>query len=174
MPTIFKDLWSDIDFDFETETPVGLLKSQVNVLSQKTYGLLKGELSTYTENNVIYNTFYIVAPRLDYYRFALMRIISGSALYPVYIYDYSKPENGDNDDGLEVKLAGANGAEIPRASIVVSDYARFEEIVKEILSSKETVDIIRSLVSQSKVLMAPSPVIQSFESITSPMAAFNH
>ena len=144
-----KDLWSKIDFDTETETPVGLLKSQANMLTEKTNGLLKGELLINTEHSIIYNTFYIVAPKLDSYRCALIKVVSGPALYPAYVYDQSGVDYGE---GILVKLSGSDRYDIPRASFVVSDYAQFESAVQRILSSKETADIIRSLISQSKAL----------------------
>ena len=149
-----KDLWSGVDFDIETETPVGLLKEQATMLSQKTNGLLKGELAISTEYSIIYNTFSIIAPKLDSYRCALIKVVSGPAMYPAYVYDYSGVDYGE---GILVKLSGTDRYDIPRASFVVSDYVQFESAVRKILSSKETMDIIRSLMSQLKALAPDSP-----------------
>ena len=148
-----KDLWSEVDFNIETQTPVGLLKEQANMLSIKTNGLLKGELTISTEYSIIYNTFSIIAPKLDSYRCALIKVVSGPAMYPAYVYDYSGVDYGE---GILVKLSGTDRYDIPRASFVVSDYAQFESAVQKILSSKETTDIIRSLMSQSKALVSTS------------------
>ena len=151
MPDTSKDLWSGVDFNVEMETPVGLLKEQALILPQKTNGLLKGELAINTEYSVIYNTFSIIAPKLDSYRCALIKVVSGPALYPAYIYDYSGVNYGE---GILVKLAGNDRYDLPRASLVVYDFLQFESAVKKILSSKETTDIIRSLISQSKAITA--------------------
>jgi hypothetical protein len=171
MSNVSKNLWSDVAFDLETEeTPIGLLKTQASMLFGKTNGILKGEISTYTEKNVIYNTFYIVAPRLDHYRCALMMTVSGPALYPVYIYDYSSPDGNAHPAWIKVKLPWVDEDEMPFASYEVSDYANFEATVKDVFSSNETVGIIRSLVSQSKALM---PVLPAAQSVVSSMASPN-
>ena len=125
------------------------------MLSKKTKGILEGKISTYTEKNAFYTSFYIVAPELDNYRCTLMRMVSGATLYPVYLCGYSEPEN--YHDGIEVKLPGTNSDEMPLASYVAFDYDELEETVKQILSSKETADIIHSLMSQSQPLLPTSP-----------------
>ena len=153
-----KNLWAKVKFYSETETPAELLRSQADVLSRNTDGLLEGKLSAYAEHGVVFHTLYIVAPELDNYHFALVRIVSKFPLYPVYIYDYTLPNhpNPDGYPGVEVHLPGVNGNVIPRASGFVDDYAAFERVIAEILSSEQTANIISSLISQSKSLSVAS------------------
>jgi len=157
MTTEIKDFWKD--FATETvetvlETPIWLLTNQANMLSSKTKNLLRGEVSTYSEQGVIYNTLYIVAPRLDDYRYALIQVVSGPAPYPVFVYDRS----GADYTSLSVSVKFPNSAapELPKASFAARDYADFEKAIEAILSSKETEGIIRSLMSQSQALSSAS------------------
>jgi hypothetical protein len=154
-----KDFWQDFTIEaVPAETPVGLLVSQANMLPQKTSSLLKGEVSTYTEQNIIYNTFYIVAPRLDHYRYALIQVVSGPALYPVYVYDRSGVDYTPHS--VTVKFPNITAApKLPKASFAARDYEDFEKAVKAILSSEETAGIIRSLMSQSKALQSVPTVL---------------
>ena len=156
MSVISKDLWPRIDFNFEVETPAGLLKFQADLLSDKTGGILRGELSSFTERNILFTTFWIIAPRLDHYRYALIKTVSGATLYPVYVYDYSiseSPSGPNSYPGVEVKFPGIIES-LERASFAVYSQAEFERAVKEILSSPETATIIHSLMSQSRALSA--------------------
>ena len=148
-----------MDFIFEAvedtpDTPVGLLKSQASMLALKTNGLLKGEISTYAEQSVIYNTLDIVAPQLDNYRYALIQVVSGAVPYPVFVYDRSGVDY--THYSVPVKFPNIPVPKLPKASFAVKDYMEFEKAIAEILSSKETASIIRSLMSQSQALLSAS------------------
>jgi hypothetical protein len=154
MATELKDYWQDFTIEVLPATPLGLLKYQASMLSQKTNGLLEGEISTYTDQGAIYNALDIVAPRLDHYRYTLIRIVSGPALYPVFVYDRSGVDYTPRD--VPVKFPNVTVPKLPNASFAVRDYEEFEKAVEEILSSKETANIIRSLMNQSKEMSPAS------------------
>jgi hypothetical protein len=148
MATELKDYWQDFTIEVLPTTPLGLLKYQASMLSPRTNGLLEGESSTYTEQGAIYNTLDIVAPRLDHYRYTLIQIVSGPAQYPIFVYDRSGVDYTPLD--VPVKFPNVTVPKLPNASFVVRNYEDFEKAVEEILSSKETANIIRSLMNQSK------------------------
>ena len=170
-----KDLWADIDLSSGENHPIELLRGQAKLLEMKTDGVLKAIVETTTEEDVIYNTFYIVAPNLGDYRYALFKTASTSKPYPVFIYD-----NSIDDKAIAVKeqrkiiknpfamntaimqMAQLSeffrthekveyvGVAIPEPDINATSYSEFEDGIRTILSSKNTSAVIHSLMAQSK------------------------
>lgn len=171
----YDSFWDDIDFSSTEKFPIELLKYQAAQIEINTKGLLKGEVETTINEEVIYNTLYIVAPSLNNYRYALLKIASTSKPYPVFIYDNSQDENAirvkqprkivTNPFALNMGIMSALsmvetigsfekveyvGISIPEPDINASNYKEFEEGIRKIISSKEATAVIHSLLAQCK------------------------
>ncbi|MDR1493014.1 MAG: hypothetical protein LBT05_09875 [Planctomycetaceae bacterium] len=147
MTSRIKDLWTNIDFKKEENTSLTLMKRQAELLKKKTNGLLEGKIITFSQDNAIYHTFYIYAPQLDNFRYALLRITSNKTMYPVSVYDYSN----DALDSL-ANFSGSDGYEPP--DFIAENYQEFEKELEKILSSNGTQKIITSLVNQSRAAVS--------------------
>jgi hypothetical protein len=88
-----EDLWTPIDLRSEEKHPVDLLQSQADLLEKKTKGVLKSVVERDIDEEVIYWTLYVIAPKLDNYRYALLKTACTSKPYPVFIYDNSRDES---------------------------------------------------------------------------------
>jgi hypothetical protein len=169
----YDDLWGDIDESTMDKIPIDLLREQARNITERTRKILKGELETKTDEEIIYNTLYIVAPKLDNYRYALLKTASTSRPYPIFIYDNSQDENAirvesprkiiKNPFGMNSALLAFSqmesligssveyvGRTIPEPDFKAASYAEFESQIRKILSSKEAMSVIHSLLAQSK------------------------
>jgi hypothetical protein len=171
----YEDLWGTIDMSSFENSPIELLKQQAQLITKKTSEILKGEIETTTDEEVIYNTFYIIAPAIDNYRYALLKTASTSRPYPVFVYDNSQDSNAirvkqprkviTNPFGMNSALLMMEqlqntigslekveyvGKSIPEPDFRASNYREFQETIAKILSSKEALSVIHSLLAQSK------------------------
>lgn len=164
-----KDLWGNIDFALDDKsTPFELLRFQAGLLKEKTKGHVLGEVKTYTEEGLIFNTLYLVVPNLDEYRYSLLRAVSLTPDYPLYIYDYSdptklrqlfdrrmaglagKPINTQN--ALRIPVPGGKTVDLDPPDFTVRDDTQFEDALGQILTCAATLKIIRRLVNQSRAV----------------------
>ncbi|MDR1923989.1 MAG: hypothetical protein LBQ66_06415 [Planctomycetaceae bacterium] len=163
-----KDLWQSVNFDDYEETPLGLMESQAELLQKKTNGSLLGEVKTYSDNMILFSTFYIIAPKLDYYRYGLLRTATVKPPYPIFIYDYSDVEKADklmdkklqelatdtikiSDYDTPIVLPNGTTARLLPPDHVVHNFTDFEKVFANILTNNKTQKIIKSLINQSRV-----------------------
>ena len=119
----------------EMRTPVAILNEQATFLTEKTKGVLKGQIETSQSDPAWLNIkLYIVAPALNNYRYQILQYTQPITLYPGRITWLGKNTNYD-----------------------ISDEAKFSQMLKEILSSKETQYIISGLLAQAMEIAPPSP-----------------
>ena len=174
----YENFWQNIDLASAEKVPIDLLKYQADQIELNTKGILKGEVITTTDEEVIYNTLYIVAPKLDNYRYALIKIASTSKPYPVFIYDNSQDESAirvkrprkivtnpfELNPAMKAILQMSEsfgklekveyvGISVPEPDINASNYTEFETGIRKIISSKQSSAVINSLLAQSKGIL---------------------
>lgn len=86
MPVKIEDLWPDLGAS-AIVTPAAILKTQATALSQKTKGLLQGEVTTWANSGSIYHRFNLLVPALDNYRYGLLAVHHSPVLYPIVVDD---------------------------------------------------------------------------------------
>ena len=125
------NLWPQFEFDAVT-TPVAILQEQANALGEQTQNILVGDIiNTEAWNDqtgqpeIIYQ-FFIKAPALSNFRWLLLRLVQGTALFPVSIYFDPVNERFDN-----------------------LDEEQFREKLRYVFHHAKTVEIINSLYAQS-------------------------
>lgn len=123
------DLWGDLPVDANLRPPIVFLREQATILTERTKGLLRGELSSLRAAPALQAALDIVAPGLQNYRYRVLLIEHAIAFYPVRIQDV------------------ANG--------VVMDAKSEEEYLKalaRILGSPTVHQVVGALVSQIRAL----------------------
>jgi hypothetical protein len=139
------DLWPDLMLLPDKKAPVVLLREQAGLLSDKTNGLILGQVDKSKSNAVRVGgklkivefcyKFYLVAPALDNYRYKLFEIGHDIGLYPV----------GFNIEDEIKKEISPDGSE-PLAK----DEREYLEILKKIFNCSKTKTIIFAILSQLK------------------------
>lgn len=120
-----EDLWPESFGSLEVETPLQILRKQASLVGTKTSNLLEGTVSRIVDAEGDFQlSFYLVAPALDNYRYKLLSVWHGMGLYPVSTMNVNPP--------LKFKNA-----------------EEFKEYLRSTFASKETLNIIRSLIVQS-------------------------
>ncbi len=148
-----RDLWPDaIDVTF-TVPPVVILKEQASLLADRTQGIVRGEVEStaepaeqtddYLEDTlpadmrVIHaHTFYLVAPALEGYRYALLSVRHDFAPYPCAVSFHPLPE------GISTKRT------FPYAVTEVKSPGLFVEWLEAALSRNETIRVILALIAR--------------------------
>jgi hypothetical protein len=130
MAEAIPDLWPDIE-QSQVVPPVAILREQAAALGKKTSYLLNGRVSTRTEGTRFVHSFYIVAPALDDYSYALFSIEHGPDQYPVYL------------PGLQAKRLG-------RTNNVIESDKELIDYIRDVLNSDNTKKVVGSLLAQVK------------------------
>jgi hypothetical protein len=118
------DLWPANIADTKLTTHITILKQQAALLGQKTQQLATGEVTTQTTGNLFVHSFRIVAPTLSY-RFELFQASHGVSFYPLTVRHLNQP-------------------------IMVSSETEFRDKLKEIFASQATLNVVQSIVAQSR------------------------
>jgi hypothetical protein len=140
MPDPIEDLWPDLN-PIAIVTPASILKTQAAALSQKTRGLLQGEVETWSAEQTIYHQLTLVVPALENYRYSLLRIHHSPTLYPVYVDQSPFPVvEGQRTDW---------NAELGRTTYVVQDEGTFRAWLRHAFAAPETKRILESLLAQA-------------------------
>ncbi len=155
------DLWPEINLNENNDVPLTILNQQSEKLSQKTNGLILGDVVTRSHKTYIFHTLYLVAPHLDDYRYSLLSVAHSVLPYPVFIYNH----NPENKDVIKVKtkvnpliaFTRALNQEIilsedsvPKPQSEANNKEEFIREISKILKSKETITVLNSLMIQSK------------------------
>ncbi|PJZ64073.1 hypothetical protein CH371_20070 [Leptospira wolffii] len=169
------DLWGDIDLSSQENEPLELLKYQANILSEKTSGIIAGEIDTTTDDDIIFYTFNLIVPFLDNYQYALFKVATGLQPYPIFIYDNSNPKDairvqskkkvprksltGDpfmsnfqswfDASAIDLFKYEYVGREIAEPDFTASNYTEFEGILQKILTSVGSKAILASILAKT-------------------------
>lgn len=130
------DLWGELPDVERIKTPFVILKEQAELLTEKTDGLLVGEVTQRQTGLEAHRfgiamptfkgflcTFDIVAPTLNSYEYKLLSLVYGMDLYPLDLTAANKP------------------------SVSCSDEDAFKKELGKILTSQETQDVISKLLT---------------------------
>lgn len=144
------------------ESPIFIMREQARLLGEKTGNLVKADVGkgAIDQQSFVYH-FYIIAPTLNNYHYRLFTIEHGIEMYPLTLYV---------DESLGIELNAAKMAKGAAAfmldavenlsrmtnhtkltepyTVTVSSQEAFVTILREILNSNRTLQIIRSLLSQ--------------------------
>jgi len=164
-----KNLWGIIPT--VTKEPlayVQIMREQAKLLEEQTQKALTGWITEYSYSGIYTCEFSILAPSLDRYRYTILRTFQGFFPFPVFVYDRNRAsedaweapeiEIDMTPDGfqpyLQLNTAAAdelsispNGKRIHLAAPTykIHNDKEFEDALAEILQSKETREIITSL-----------------------------
>jgi len=127
METQVRDLWpSDIGI-VTLVTPVSILREQAAFLGEKTGNLVQAEVKTTSNGPSVVHSLYLIAPAMGGYRYRLLSAAHNVEVYPLNI-----------------------NFEPTSVSIMVETEDEFTEYLGELLSSEKTINIVKSLVAQSR------------------------
>jgi hypothetical protein len=124
--------------------PVNVLRRQVTLLKQLTNGVLDGSVaSDEDDNDSVIHSFYIVAPRLDDYRFRVISLAHQiDHPYPAYVI-YDAAQSYDVSRMKQMAWSHAVYAEI-------SDEAALYERLRHTFNSDKVIRVMQSLLAQSQ------------------------
>ena len=121
------DLWGDLPLDVTIRPPAVFLKEQASILTVRTRGLLRGEVSYLRAAPNLQAALDIVAPALQGYRLRLLIIEHAIVFYPLQMTDVL---NGITRDAPSED--------------------QYVTLLKSLLSSRKVHDAVGSLLSQVK------------------------
>jgi hypothetical protein len=135
-----ESFWPDDLFGAEAvTTPLAIMKEQASELSRRSRSRLRGEVVTsVTDSNRIRQTFYLMVPSLDNYRYELFEIEHGVLPYPVTVISDASS-----------KAASAGTATIYHRAPELSSEADFVAWLRNLFGSEQTKKVIGSLYAQS-------------------------
>lgn len=128
------NLWPE--FNVDVLTPVAILRTQAELLSKNTRGILVGEVETEEAEGRVQHRLVVVAPAYNSYRHTLLTVSHDDALpYPVLVKALSLLVRTDFDEG-EVYPEAADDEELIK-------------LVGRALRSDDTRSTIISLIAKS-------------------------
>lgn len=138
-----KDLWPDDIKATGIKPPVTILKEQATLLGEKTNNIVTASVLRSESRNLLSPvfgkdfsyTFFIEAPALGGYRYALFSIGHSIEIYPVYF---------DLDESIKKEFIGPIDKEVS-----VDSEEEFLDILQGIFNSDKTKKVIGSILSQS-------------------------
>lgn len=71
MPEVIPNLWPD-EFKIEVQTPYAILRTQDNLLSKVTKGILIGDVETEASKDLVQHRLVVIAPAYNGYRHTLV------------------------------------------------------------------------------------------------------
>lgn len=152
MADTIPDLWLSSELKTTVLTPIAILRTQANLLGQKTQGLLVGDVRvTSGEKGQVILSFDVIAPALNSYRYNLLSVRhTKDASYPAAISAqiFITPEKINNMSVLKGIGLGSETAYSDR---------QFIALVQEVLQAQETVARLQSLIVRSNEEVVGSP-----------------
>ena len=102
------NMWGDLSELEPIRMPETFVKEQAAVLSQLTQGVLQGKVETGTSGGGFVIDLVIVAPRLNNYRYEIVRVSQPFEIYPLDLYDLvnDKSWNCGNESDFLARLEG--------------------------------------------------------------------
>jgi hypothetical protein len=123
-----RDFWPDDLAAVAVVTPVAVLREQAALLGEKTGGLVLGEVkSDATTDGLFIHQFFLTVPALGGYRYELLRVLHPLQIVPIELY--FGPRGGN---------------------MAFSTVETFIDELKQLLQSRETANVIRTLVAQAR------------------------
>jgi hypothetical protein len=119
------DLWPNLEEEVPERTPVRILREQASLLVRKTGGLVQAFVRTAARGELFEHRFILAVRRLEDYEYELFTIQHDMSVYPLQAY-------------------------VQGASSTLKNEEEFVAWLRDILSAKRTVQIIRTLISQVK------------------------
>ena len=120
-----ENLWGDLSdiLDFEKETALSILRNQADYLKEMTKGKLSGNLTIKREitsalesrfdrgelpHQPIVTNFYIVAPRLDFYHYKLLSLVTNvvDENFHLVVYNTGSTYQGETVEEFKDTLQG--------------------------------------------------------------------
>jgi hypothetical protein len=120
-----ENLWSDKIGKISIIPPIAILKEQASFLGKMTKNIVEAQIGTNQEGENFLHVFTLVANALGPYRYHLFKVRHPLTLYP-----------------LRILFMGS--------WFEVKDQEAFEQKLKEIFNSDETIKIINSILAQSQ------------------------
>jgi hypothetical protein len=152
------DLWPDDIGDNFPRSPVTVLREQASALGQRTKNIVEADVAMFdiefsNQNQFFKYVFIIIAPALGKYKYNLFYISHNIQLYPV---EFDLDTDIFNEviaiEGMPNKKASSdddNPFYIPETKVTAETEEDFLRILKIILNSKKTRNIVSALLSQS-------------------------
>lgn len=141
-----RDLWpKDLSMISKSNSPSSILMEQAEILAQKTGDLVRAEVITPEipiHSGFLDYNFFIVAPRLNHYRYRLFSIWYDLNLYPVFF---------ELDSDIDAEVRGKKRGELRAKS-----EQEYIDLLGKILNAEKTRRIIRTLVSLVEEMKATS------------------
>ncbi|MDR1385409.1 MAG: hypothetical protein LBJ67_16410 [Planctomycetaceae bacterium] len=162
-----RNLWGTIPTLVKDTAYTQIMRDQAKLLEEQTHQELTGWLEEYSFNGNVVCEFSIMAPRLNRYRYTILRTIQGFYPFPILIYDRSRLSNDIWNMAIpEVKsLADQLNTEAvnllisPEQSTLfwvptykIQSDEEFENALAEILQSEKTKEIITALLSKVQTM----------------------
>ncbi|HEX8203776.1 MAG TPA: hypothetical protein VF590_25085 [Isosphaeraceae bacterium] len=143
MAATIPDLWSD-DITVKVLTPLAILRSQAGLLSQKTKGRLKAEVTTATSDKAVQHQGDLIAPALRYRHRALAAKHGRDPVYPAIAETECLKPMSTSEMIAELTQFVPREDWRPRAATE----QEFVELVGETLRSVEVRSLIQSLIAR--------------------------
>jgi hypothetical protein len=131
MATINEDFWPDLNLA-PAVTPLSILREQAGLLTQRTGGVLRGAVETWSEGERVAHTFNIVVPALGGYKRTLFTVYHNPLGYPISVETDPKPVFG-----------------IPTEPQTIADENQFRNWLRSMLRSSDVKRIVESLYAQA-------------------------
>lgn len=138
------DLWPKEIGTVKIKSPVAILREQASLLGQKTKNIVTAEVSEGDgERGTFSYFFHIVAPALGNYRYKLLSISHEISLYPLEV-------NVEDAIFDEIDNTLKNYRDESEFQYLVADSEeKFIKILRAVLGSKKSFQVITALLSQS-------------------------
>jgi hypothetical protein len=134
-----EDLWPS-DLGLETiVTPVSILRTQANLLGERTRGMLVGEVQTWTTGDIVRHALNVVVPALDNYKYTLLKVHHPVMLYPVFVDEEPVPYG-------RIRMISQIGTP---DGFALKDEDALREWLRETLARQETKQILAHLYAQA-------------------------
>ena len=122
------DLWGELPDIEKTKTPLAILKEQSELLSDKTKGLLIGEIKQQQKGEQFIYIMIIIVPTLNNYSYQLLQVTHKIGFYPLRLQ------------------------ELRSKSTTCSSEEEFKQGLGDIFKSQETQNVISKLLTHVKFM----------------------
>jgi len=94
------DLWPADFGEISTTSPASILRKQAKALTERTNGVLRGDVSSRSSQGTFHHSLYVVAPTLKNYKYRLLKVSHGIGFYPATIDFHDREMNAFDEDDL--------------------------------------------------------------------------
>jgi len=144
-----ENLWPSDIFVSKTVSPASILRHQASILSEKTRGMLEGDVTTKSERTAIIHSFYVVAPALDNYRYELFRIAHPVTLYPIRVLAGPNSHETISVDASAAVASDFDGIGTYERNRELPTEKEFLEWLRSAFTAEQTKKVIDALLAQT-------------------------